>query len=275
MTEKLEIKINKQSLNISENNSLSIQFSLDGFSFCINDNETNKTKYFFNHTFEETLKSPEKLLEKIQVIFEEDRLLQKDFKSIQVIHQNYLSSLVPNAYFDASLLRNYLDVTVKTLKNDFIAFDDLEKIAAKNVYIPYININNYLFQSFGEFEYKHHQTVLIEKIIQKKDMNKVMYVNVAKNNFDIIVTENQELLFVNSFSFNTKEDFMYYVLFTAEQLELDTEQFLLTFSGLISEADEIYKITYKYIRNIGFIHSENPFALELKEPQHTNYTLLG
>lgn len=275
MTEKLEIKINKQSLNISENNSLSIQFSLDGFSFCINDNETNKTKHFSNHTFEETLKSPEKLLEKIQVIFEEDRLLQKDFKSIQVIHQNYLSSLVPNAYFDASLLRNYLDVTVKTLKNDFIAFDDLEKIAAKNVYIPYININNYLFQSFGEFEYKHHQTVLIEKIIQKKDMNKVMYVNVAKNNFDIIVTENQELLFVNSFSFNTKEDFMYYVLFTAEQLELDTEQFLLTFSGLISEADEIYKITYKYIRNISFIHSENPFALELKEPQHTNYTLLG
>lgn len=64
-------------------------------------------------------------------------------------------------------------------------------------------------------------------------------------------------------------------LFTAEQLELDTEQFLLTFSGLISEADEIYKITYKYIRNISFIHSENPFALELKEPQHANYTLLG
>ncbi len=275
MTEKLEIKINKQSLNISENNSLSIQFSLDGFSFCINDKDTNKTKHFSNYTFEDTLKSPEKLLEKIQAIFEEDKLLQKDFKSIQVIHENYLSSLVPDAYFETSILRNYLDVTVKTLKNDFIAFDYIEKIAAKNVYIPYININNYLFQSFGEFEYKHHQTVLIERIIQKKDMNKVMYVNVAKNHFDIIVTENQELLFVNSFSFNTKEDFMYYVLFTAEQLELDTEQFLLKFCGLISEADEIYKITYKYIRNIGFIHSKNPFALELKEPQHTNYTLLG
>ncbi|WP_296636630.1 DUF3822 family protein [Polaribacter sp.] len=275
MTEKLQRKINNSSLDISNNITLSIQFSLDGFSFCITKNDTNEIQYYFTRSFTKTLKSPEKLLEKIKIIFEEEKELQKDFKKIRVIHENHLSALVPEAYFDKNLLVDYLDISIKTLKTDFIAFDTLQKIPAKNVYVPYVNINNYLFQSFGEFEYKHHHSVLLEKILQKKINNKAMYVNVAKTHLDIIVTNNSELLLINSFAFDTKEDFIYYILFVAEQLDLDTEKFLLTFSGLISKYDDIYMITYKYVRNINFVKIKEPIDSNFNEPYQKNYILLG
>ena len=102
-----------------------------------------------------------------------------------------------------------------------------------------------------------------------------MYVNVAKTHLDVIVTNNSELLLINSFAYDTKEDFIYYILFVAEQLDLDTEKFLLTLSGVISKYDDIYKITYKYIRNINFVKVKEPIDSDFKEPHQTNYILLG
>ena len=54
----------------------------------------------------------------------------------------------------------------------------------------------------------------------------------------------------NSFDYKTPEDFIYYILFTAEQLMLNPEYFKLEVLGAINEDDEYYKIVYKYVRNI-------------------------
>jgi hypothetical protein len=43
--------------------------------------------------------------------------------------------------------------------------------------------------------------------------------------FEIIVIQNQQLLLFNSFEYLTPEDFIYYVLFTAEQLNINPENF--------------------------------------------------
>ncbi len=79
----------------------------------------------------------------------------------------------------------YLDYNIKTLANDFLAFDSLSQLEIKNVYVPYVNINNFFFQQFGEFEYKHHATVLIDKLIlhSKNNSEKQFFVNVTDNNF--------------------------------------------------------------------------------------------
>ena len=255
---------------------LSIQFSLDGFSFCISNLENKKTLYFSEYTFKETQNSPKELLNKIKIIFKEDHNLQHEFTSVVVIHENNLNTLVPNLYFNEALLKTYLDYNIKTLKTDFIAFDDVENFSLKNVYVPYVNINNYLFQNFGEFEYKHHTTVFLEKLRNvKKFDEKIMFVNVSTNNCYIVVLDNNNLLFSNSFTYQTKEDFLYYLLFTAEQLELDTNTFKLYFSGLIDTTSEIYKIAFTYIRNIYFLEGNNAILEDVNTPKHANYILLG
>lgn len=264
------------SLTHSKDNELSIQFNLDGFSFCIKNPTTKRDIYFCEYDFENSVKNPENLLLKVKEIFKTDTYLQKDFSKVTIIHQNNLSTLVPNAFFNEEKLSNYLDFNIKVLKTDFIAFDTLNKLEAKNIYVPYININNYLFQNFGEFDYQHHTTILLEKYIrQNSSKDKIMYINVSKSNIDIIVLEHKKLVLSNSFNFNTKEDFLYYILFTAEQLNLDTKEFPLYFTGAISLDSPIYKIAYKYIKNIYFLESNNLIFKDLDTPKHSNYILLG
>ncbi|QXP70622.1 DUF3822 family protein [Polaribacter sp. R2A056_3_33] len=277
MIKKTVIKKNsRNTVTHSKDTKLSIQFNLDGFSFCIINNTTKETNYFSEYVFKEKQLTPENLLKKIEEIFKTDIHLQKDFSSVLVIHQNNLFSLVPNQYFSEDVLSEYLNFNIKTLATDFIAYDDIETINAKNVYVPYVNINNYLFQNFGEFEYQHHLTILIEKLISTNNSDdKKVFVNVSKENYDIVVLENKQLQFSNSFNFQTKEDFIYYILFTFEQLKLDVEKIGLFFTGDIEPESEIHKITYQYIRNVSFLESNNKIFNELDASKHSNYILLN
>ncbi len=256
---------------------LSIQLSLDGFSFCISNSFTKEMQHFTVFTFEETSTTPEFLLSKIEEIFNDSTLLKQDFETVTVIHQNNLSTLVPSPLFNEEELNLYLDYNVKTLTNDYLAFDSLSQLDIKTVYIPYVNINNYLFQQFGEFEYKHHSTILIDKLVlhSKNNSEKQCFVHVSQRNFDIVIIENSNLLFYNSFTFQTKEDFIYYILFTAEQLKLNPEKFQLVFIGDIEKESELYHITYQYIRNIDFIKLENSFFENEEDvSNHSHYITL-
>ena len=277
MTNNNLTKINTTiNLENTKNTKLSIQFKLDGFSFCITDSSTKETLYFYEKQFEEKQKTPENLLQKIKEIFKADPYLQKDFSSVLVIHENNLSTLIPNKYFSEDKLSEYLNFNIKTLATDYIAFDEIQGINAKNIYVPYIHINNYLFQNFGAFEYKHHQTIFIEKLLSlPSSEEKKIYINVSTKNFDIVILQNRQLKFSNSFHFETKEDFIYYILFTFEQLKLDVEKVKLYFTGDIELESEIYNSTYQYIRNVFFLESNNPIFNQINSSKHSNYILLG
>jgi hypothetical protein len=102
-----------------------------------------------------------------------------------------------------------------------------------------------------------------------------MFVNVSKTSLDIVVLENEKLLLSNTFSYNSKEDFIYYVLFVAEQLNLDVQEFPLFLMGEINLKSKMYKITYKYIKNVSFLESTSAIYNEFNIPSHSNYILLG
>jgi hypothetical protein len=84
-----------------------------------------------------------------------------------------------------------------------------------------------------------------------------MAVHFSQGHFEIIVIQNQQLLLFNSFEYLTPEDFIYYVLFTAEQLNINPENFPLELIGSIDIESEYYKIAYKFIRNVSLIDVED------------------
>jgi len=263
-------KITNTINNISERK-LSIQFSLDGFSFCAS-NQKDVVYFFMVCDFNNETRSPETILKNIETVFHSEKVLQDDFESVIVIHQNSLNTFVPDIFFDKNELKNYLKFSIKTIATDLIVYDDLPKM--KNVYIPYVNINNFLFQNFGEFEYKHHATVLVEKLIDKSNFPS-FYIHVSANTTDLLFIENQQLTFFNSFEYTTKEDFIYYILFTLEQLELNPDTTPVTLLGEIEESSELYKILYMYVRNIAFLKIKNTFLNTTEELyNHSNILLL-
>ena len=266
--------INKN-IEVTSKRKLSIQFSLDGFSFCTT-NTHNEVIEFSSYSFSKTKNSPELVLEKLQDIFKKEKSLQYDFETVTVIHQNNLNTLVPNEYFKKDALKSYLKYSIKTIATDLITFDELDFMNSKNVYVPYVNINNFLFQNFGEFEYKHYSSVLLEKLFSIATNDICCYIHVSKSTFDIVIIKNSNLQFFNIFEYKTKEDFMYYVLFTLEQLDLSTEETLVSILGDMEEDSDLFRLMYTYIRNIDFLSSKNAVFNNQKEiSKHSNFILLG
>ncbi|MEZ4782000.1 MAG: DUF3822 family protein [Flavobacteriaceae bacterium] len=94
-----------------------------------------------------------------------------------------------------------------------------------------------------------------------------MYVNVTEQHFEIIVLKGNNLILYNTFEYSTKEDFIYYILFTAEQLELDPEAFPLVLIGNISENDNFYNIAYTYIRHVSVFKNRLKYTLEIENDE--------
>ena len=265
------------SSNKLANLELSIQISLSGLSFCILNRDLNNIIALKNFDFDKNL-NPIEILDYLKQFFNTETVLNQDFTKVSVIHNNNLSVQVPKPLFSEDHLADYLKFNSKILKSDFITFDEISENDIVNVYVPYININNYIFEKYGDFTFKHLSTILIEEIlrIEKNAKQLKFYVNLSKSQLEIIVVNQGKLLLYNTFNYNTQEDFIYYILFVAEQLNLNPEILQLVFIGDINEDNALYKIAYKYIRNIKLGSRFDTFKLDqIDITNHSNFTLLN
>jgi hypothetical protein len=261
-----------------QENHLSIQLRLDGFSFCIYNKIHEEIGAFSTFEFEQHSITPYQHLELIETLFKQEDLLQIKYQSVSVSHFNNLVTQVPKPFFNENKLSDYLQYTVKVLENDFIAFDYLKNSEIVNVYIPFVNINNFLLDNYGTFVYKHSATILIESLlsIYKNTTNPICFINITNANFEVVVLQNNKLQLYNCFQFKTKEDFIYYILFTAEQLNLNPEEFKLILLGDIEKESELYNIAFQYVRNIEFFKPAIfSSLLDGELNKHTNFTLLN
>lgn len=230
---------------------LTIQVSLNGLSFCVFDT-LSTDPMVLHHIHFDSFQRSAKIEDLFASVFRENPELKHRYDEIVVIHSNNLSTFVPTALFDEEFLGSYLQYNTKVFETDFFTFDALDKYEMNNVYIPYVNMNNFFIDQYGSFEYKHANSILVSKLldISKNNEERKMFVHVSETHFEIVVVQNQKLQLYNSFEYKTPEDFIYYILFTAEQLQLNPEHFRLEFLGTIVESDALYQISYKYIRNV-------------------------
>ncbi|XLS27704.1 DUF3822 family protein [Flavobacteriaceae bacterium M23B6Z8] len=245
------------------NKELSIQVHLSGLSFCVLNRVENKIEAFHYEDFENTL-TPDVLEEKLKDIFEAHSTI-KALRKLYLIHSNELSAFVPEAMFSKEHLSDYLKFNVKILESDVLVFDEIPEAALVNVYVPYMNITNFFFDLFGSFEYKHAASLLIEQLMQKSVRNDqpVMYADIHSTHFELVVMKHGKLIYYNSFFYDTPEDFIYYVLFAAEQLSMDPNLFSFEFLKAIEKEDMKYQYAYQYIRNVN-IHKHR-FKFKISE----------
>ncbi len=237
---------------------LSIQVCLDGLSFFTQD-IASQTILEYQVTHFDQKKDPSSLLTEVVHFFKQQTALKESYKKVEVVYINALFSLVPKAIFDSDKLTDYLKFNTKILATDFIAYDTIDTHDIVNVYIPYTNINNYFFDTYGSFDYYHGISLLIKSTLDNDTLQEAPKVtaNLHKSSFDIIVTHKKKLLLANSFEFHSKEDFIYYLLFTFEQLELNPETTKLELMGYIEVEDPIYTLAYTYIRNVSIANSNS------------------
>ena len=234
------IRSNTFDISLSENYNLTIQIGLKKISYCIINSINNSLEYLSSFNTEDNL---------IDIINNET-FLKSNFKTSLIIFDNFPSTLVPEKLFDKKRAKEILEFTCDAydiIKSDFISKNNGYVIYS----IPKV-INDISFTFFPHAKHKAKQTILIDyytSCIKKEDS---AFLHLSANNFNFTIFKDNKLIFHNAFTFETKEDILYFILFTFEQLKLNTETIQLYLYGEINNDDENYKILYEYIRNITF-----------------------
>ena len=242
---------NQRTITEKTYHKLTLKIGLTGFSYRVWDTLQKNIVAFQEIHFDRNDKT-KKVEDWYEHAFFNSTDLRKSYDEVQVIHDNNLNTFVPNALFDEAYLGSYLQYNTKVFETDFFTHDSLEAYGMHNVYIPYVHLNNFLVDKFGQFDYQHAASILVRRLLDlsKNATEKKMFVHLAATHIEIIVLQNQHVLLYNSFDYKTPEDLLYYVLFTAEQLQLNPEQFPLEFLGNISTEYPVFQLVYAYVRNV-------------------------
>ncbi len=112
-----------------------------------------------------------------------------------------------------------------------------------------------LFQSrFNLGQIIHESAPFLEYTANRKQAAKeTVYLEVHQNHFQIGIYKDGKLHLYNQFKYATVEDFMYFFLYTLEQLELDRETLELKLSGMVEKDSPIYRMLFTYIRKLELI----------------------
>ena len=148
---------------------------------------------------------------------------------------------------------------------------------AVNVYVPFANVNNYLFDCFGEFEFKHTATVLLDTLTRLPNGGTgcIGYLHLAENQMDLAVFEGKKLRFFNSFPHNASADAVYYLLFTLEQLQIDPAEIRLRLLGEIREDGDLYDLVGDFVENISVFAPESGAMDTIPADEGIDFTLIN
>jgi hypothetical protein len=254
---------------------LVLRAAANGLSFCVLDTLNREVKQVSHIPFNKTTPIEDELW-RVFVQYPELRL---GFDEATVLHDNAFNALVPTPLFDENFAGSYLQYNTRVFEGDAYAWDSLGSYDITNVYVPLMNINNYLIDRLGSFEYRNANSILVEKLLDasKNAFEKQVFVHVQATHFEIVVTHGQKLLLFNSFEYAAAEDFLYYLLFTLEQLELNPETIKVWLLGNITPESPLYTLAYTYIRHVS-LYDATALAAEWQishEDALTNFILLN
>jgi len=238
---------------------LSIQFSTRDLSFAILDLERNKYVFLENISLDGAA-APAK---EIKNAFEHNSVLKSKFKSASALGVNNLATLVPNPIYDDSKAADFLELNLERIESlgitkesaipeREICRDDLSELNSVNLYYLSSELVALLRKSQSDISIMHYSSVLIKSALlrYKNQHVKKLLVHFHKDAFDIIVIDQNQLKLYNTFSYQSKEDFVYYILFACEQLSINPELIETEVFGEIDKHSEYYSLLYTYIRNI-------------------------
>ena len=262
-----QLKTNKQ--ESLQHCRLSVQITLNGLSFLVT-NLYTKEVIFFEDSATSTNQTPEELYTTLHRAIAANSILQTSFEEVILLYATAPYTLVPNSLFDAARVSEYLKFNTKILAGDFIAYDEVLSTDAAVVYVPFVNLNNYIFDRYGSFKYYHATTLLLDRIMktEKHSVHPKVFVHVLAGSFDLIIINKSGVQLMNRYEYATPEDFIYYILFCFEQLQLNPETVETVLMGSIIENDDLYQILYKYVRNVLFWEHEALAKRLLLEQPH-------
>ncbi len=217
----------------------------------------------------------------LKYLLDEKTWLKQPFSKVFLIIDNPYSTLIPPPLFSEEEAMMYLSYNHPVDDHYTARFNQLRTAGIVTVFGMTKTLTELAEETWNNINYKHCSSVIIESLLinyKNKTDNNTLFLNVRDGGFDLVYFKNNKLHFHNFFRYNTKEDFIYFLLTTVEELQLNPEQLKLMLSGEIDKSSILYEMIYRYIRSIAFVDRNEVFGYSYLMDElmgHKQYTLFN
>lgn len=194
------------------------------------------------------------LIPKLEKLVDGHEWLHNKFKRADAMIVTERSTLVPVPLFDQSKSSDYLDFNHTPGEGEEVKSDLLRNLDARNLWLIPSDLEKTMKRLFPGVRLCHYSTPLIESLLvaNKNEQRKRVFAHVQEGHFEVLVLEGRKLHFYNSFRYLGSEDFLFYLLFVAEQLKLSPETLDLVLLGETAADSSIAGLVKKYVRQVSF-----------------------
>jgi hypothetical protein len=237
-----------------EQNKLLLQLSSISLTFTIFNQELNKFLSIESIDFSE-IKRINEIAVRLNDYFNNHDRLKQSYRSVKIFFETNKSTIIPTPLFDPEEKVDFSKFNFLIEDQETLLFDKLNNLDAYLLYTfpnPLIKVVENCFP--GHQHYSHSGALTESLIILNKNQNnrKTFHVNVRESNLDIHILDGHQLLYFNTFHYTSKEDFIYFIIFVLEQLQLNPEEVELILSGKIDRNSALFETLYKFVRNVSF-----------------------
>lgn len=235
-------------INSTNNYEISIQVSLNGFSFCLFDILRNKFVMLRDYKLSGR---DDELGKQVEEIILKDDFLGRPYHRYRLVYVFERNTLVPAGLFDPAVKDDYFTLNYNLEDNYLVSNNRIMEPDSFLLFDVRKDLQDVLIKAFPEASLSHHIKPLLFACFNnaRKQNDKYIHINIEDTYFNIVVISDRKMEFINTFRYRNSSDIIYYLLFTFEKLGIGKKETIHA-SGLIGKGGELYNNLSRYAGNI-------------------------
>jgi Protein of unknown function (DUF3822) len=230
---------------------LRLSIGVEGVSYIIK-NAENKLIVWETHTWENRLPVTQ-LHKRLQGLVRQDAVLQHRYASVSVAIATGHTVLVPNEWFAPNDATAYFENTTgDDLQEQTVLYDSIANYGLHALYAIPQALASAIKTCFPQGKTEHSSRAILAAVhrVATERTQLCVYAFVRAGNVTIAVAEPEKLWLLNTYSYQTTKDFLYFILLAYQQLHLNAERTPLILAGELVSDSDIYRVLRAYIKHI-------------------------
>lgn len=232
----------------SEQYTLSIRLSTDGFSFSIFNPLGEGRFSFHKHGVDDSLS----LTANLKQAFRETDWLKNPFRRINVLMAGKRFTFIPLEFFEDEQAETVFYHNHSRQDNELVQYNILHKNNIVVLFGMDKSACSLLREQYPDVRFYAQASPLIEYFAAKSRLGncRKMYVHLRKEATEIYAYERGRLAFANTFACKETNDRLYYILCVWKQLGMAQERDELHLTGELYDKEQLLPELKKFIRQV-------------------------
>ncbi len=232
----------------SEQYTLSIRLSTDGFSFSVFNPLGDGELSFYDCKVDESLS----LTANLKQTFREVEWLSHPFRRVNVLMADKRFTFIPLEFFEDEQAEAVFYHNHPKQNNELVQYNILQKNNIVVLFGMDKSVCSFLCEQYPDVRFYSQASPFIEFFATKSRLgnSRKMYAHLRKEAIDIFAYDRGRLQIANSFACKETNDRIYYLLYIWKQLGLEQERDELHLTGELPDKDQLLSELRKFIRQV-------------------------